>query len=323
MILLTDASLVATLPDDRRSTIKSINSLFAVPLNDSDSAKAALAQFSVKLAAQNRRRAASTSTNGHNGASDDSTSSDDEDDEDDEGGTTTDGGDTGTETEADARPPFPTMVPKRPFWAKLKRTLSAKSGVTQTSPQADAAVKGTSDSRTAQRDPVPKLSADEVQAATVRPATNDPELLRAGLELDRKVLGETLRTMRGMYFSYSIDVTRSLQAKDELRRASREGENSSGGLVEPNPTLPLWRRADKRFFWNAHLMQPFIEAGVRQLDHYFESRDSHTQLYSVTVAQVYPSYHARICRERTRQSSLAAIRYPHNGHDRSNSCPRS
>ena len=261
LILLTDASIVATLPDDRRSTISTINSLLAVPLSDGDSARAALAQFSIKLAAHSRRRAASTST-GDNGDTDE-TSSGSEDDDDDEAGTTTDGGDTGTETEADARPPFTKVGIKRPFWTKLKRTLSSKSNTAeQATPQTDAAVQETAKAEIPNTNPLPRSSMDEMKAAVNEPAPTDPDVLRAGLELDRKVLGETLRTIRGMYFSYSIDVTRSLQAKDELRRASREGGSSPGGLFEPNPTLPLWRRADKRFFWNAHLMQPFIEAGV-------------------------------------------------------------
>jgi phosphatidylinositol 4-phosphatase len=34
-------------------------------------------------------------------------------------------------------------------------------------------------------------------------------------------------------------------------------------LAEPFPTLPLWRRVDRQFWWNEWLMKPFIEAGVR------------------------------------------------------------
>jgi hypothetical protein len=33
-------------------------------------------------------------------------------------------------------------------------------------------------------------------------------------------------------------------------------------LFEPNPTLPLWRRVDKRFWWNEWLLKPFVDAGV-------------------------------------------------------------
>ena len=33
-------------------------------------------------------------------------------------------------------------------------------------------------------------------------------------------------------------------------------------LAEPLPTLPLWRRVDRQFWWNEHLSKPFIDAGV-------------------------------------------------------------
>lgn len=33
-------------------------------------------------------------------------------------------------------------------------------------------------------------------------------------------------------------------------------------LAEPYPTLPLWRRVDRQFWWNEWLSKPFIDAGV-------------------------------------------------------------
>ncbi|KAJ3500199.1 hypothetical protein NMY22_g19338 [Coprinellus aureogranulatus] len=33
-------------------------------------------------------------------------------------------------------------------------------------------------------------------------------------------------------------------------------------LAEPNPTLPLWRRVDRQFWWNEWMAKPFIDAGV-------------------------------------------------------------
>ncbi|KAF5373743.1 hypothetical protein D9758_000705 [Tetrapyrgos nigripes] len=33
-------------------------------------------------------------------------------------------------------------------------------------------------------------------------------------------------------------------------------------LAEPNPTLPLWRRVDKQFWWNEWLSKPLIDAGL-------------------------------------------------------------
>lgn len=90
----------------------------------------------------------------------------------------------------------------------------------------------------------------------------DAEGERAALALDEKVLVELMRTMRGMYFSYDTDITRSLQHKHELVSSASPNKDEGNGLVEPNPTLPLWRRVDRRFFWNASLVAPFIEAGV-------------------------------------------------------------
>jgi hypothetical protein len=34
-------------------------------------------------------------------------------------------------------------------------------------------------------------------------------------------------------------------------------------MVEPNPTLPLWRRVDRKFWWNEWMSKPFVDAGVR------------------------------------------------------------
>ena len=71
-----------------------------------------------------------------------------------------------------------------------------------------------------------------------------------------------------------VDITTSLQHKRaELARVNksfRVGETveasanivNSSYMSEPNPTLPLWRRATKHFWWNEALSQPFIDAGV-------------------------------------------------------------
>ncbi|KAJ1568827.1 hypothetical protein HK405_013365, partial [Cladochytrium tenue] len=48
------------------------------------------------------------------------------------------------------------------------------------------------------------------------------------------------------YFSYTLDITRSLQNQC---RAASSGVHA----------LPLWMRAEPRFYWNKHLQQPLIE----------------------------------------------------------------
>jgi len=77
------------------------------------------------------------------------------------------------------------------------------------------------------------------------------------------------------------DITRTLQhkqeqiAKAQKRNALLEELNASDSsaqpraisenvdvLAEPLPTLPLWRRVDRQFWWNEHLSKPFIDAGV-------------------------------------------------------------
>ena len=75
------------------------------------------------------------------------------------------------------------------------------------------------------------------------------------------------------------DITRSLQhkqdkiAKAQKRDALLEQLNASDSsakaseenvdvFAEPLPTLPLWRRVDRQFWWNEHLSKPFIDAGV-------------------------------------------------------------
>eukprot|EP01132_Coremiostelium_polycephalum_P006116 gene6116-7621_t len=53
------------------------------------------------------------------------------------------------------------------------------------------------------------------------------------------------------YFSYTFDVTQSEQ------RAAKILQDQSNNHSQ----LPLWKRADKRFFWNYYLQQVFIENG--------------------------------------------------------------
>lgn len=121
-------------------------------------------------------------------------------------------------------------------------------------------------------------------------------------ELENKVVRECIReyTKGGMYFAYNFgtlflredstlhwcslvcaDITRSLQHKQQQSLKSRKerdlltglGAASPGStpnlgvdtvdvLVEPYPTLPLWRRVDRQFWWNEWLSKPFVDAGV-------------------------------------------------------------
>ena len=51
----------------------------------------------------------------------------------------------------------------------------------------------------------------------------------------------TLLKSGPMYFSYSFDLTNSFQRQ-----------------AQSDPNLPLWKRADDRFFWNKFIQRDFI-----------------------------------------------------------------
>ena len=42
----------------------------------------------------------------------------------------------------------------------------------------------------------------------------------------------------------------------------KDGRSSPAPITESYPVLPLWRRVDKRFWWNEWMSKPFIDAGV-------------------------------------------------------------
>ncbi|TFY55822.1 hypothetical protein EVG20_g9178 [Dentipellis fragilis] len=103
-------------------------------------------------------------------------------------------------------------------------------------------------------------------------------------ELEEKILRECIREFakNEMYFAYNFDITRSLQHKqDQIAKSQKQNalladlnalqandtEHHSPGdkvdvLAEPSPTLPLWRRVDRQFWWNEWLSKPFIDAGL-------------------------------------------------------------
>ncbi|PWN26057.1 hypothetical protein BDZ90DRAFT_214896, partial [Jaminaea rosea] len=98
-------------------------------------------------------------------------------------------------------------------------------------------------------------------------------------ELEDKLVKEATRQFaRGeLYFSYDFDLTTPLQRKHEQLVKANGGKTapqptapSSNGsslppFEEPRPTLPLWRRVDRRFFHNEHMLRDFIAAGAHSL----------------------------------------------------------
>ncbi|KAL1944714.1 hypothetical protein VTO73DRAFT_3144 [Trametes versicolor] len=131
---------------------------------------------------------------------------------------------------------------------------------------------------------------EEVLEAIVSSAAPAPQTMEEKhSELEDKIVRECIRefTRGGMYFAYTFDMTRSLQHKHELidkaktQNALRETLNilddsqrlspvreTVDVLAEPSAALPLWRRVDRRFWWNEWLSKPFIDNGDAQLHPY-------------------------------------------------------
>ncbi|KIJ17485.1 inositol-polyphosphate 5-phosphatase [Paxillus involutus ATCC 200175] len=132
--------------------------------------------------------------------------------------------------------------------------------------------------QSAQGEPVPVI--DTILAATT-PAPESIEERHS--ELEDRVVRECIREyVKGcMYFAYHFDLTRSIQHKHERSLKSHAQENllaelealprshsvgppdsAVDPLVEPFPTLPLWRRVNRQFWWNEWPAKPFIDAGL-------------------------------------------------------------
>ncbi|KAK0210966.1 SacI homology domain-containing protein [Desarmillaria ectypa] len=117
---------------------------------------------------------------------------------------------------------------------------------------------------------------EEVLASIVAPEPISPEERHS--ELEGKIVRECVKefTKGGMFFAYNFDITRSMQHKrDLIAKTQRQGFlladlnvfsshklDNTGNVSEPNPTLPLWRRVDKKYWWNEWLAKPFIDAGL-------------------------------------------------------------
>ncbi|KAG9318553.1 hypothetical protein JVU11DRAFT_645 [Chiua virens] len=126
----------------------------------------------------------------------------------------------------------------------------------------------------------PEAVIDTIIASTAPPPDSVEE---RHTELEDRVVRECIReyTKGCMFFAYHFDITRSLQNKHDQLLRSRTEENllsklnalppdasaehadsKVDPLVEPSPTLPLWRRVNREFWWNEWLSKPFVEAGM-------------------------------------------------------------
>ncbi|WWC72701.1 uncharacterized protein I206_106665 [Kwoniella pini CBS 10737] len=134
---------------------------------------------------------------------------------------------------------------------------------------------------------MPKLRKKQLNdSKSSEPLPNDPPQRE---ELEAKIVRQIIREFsNGFFFSYDFDLTHSIQQKRKTlakRTAShtalhelipKDGSlfpssptttlprNSiyEDELVEPDIQVPLWRRTDRRFFWNENLMKDFIDLGL-------------------------------------------------------------
>ncbi|CAK5264927.1 unnamed protein product [Mycena citricolor] len=227
-------------------------------------------------------------------------------------------------------PVVKTLASRLSFWSRLtKRTATAP-------PTPDGATLPESGSL----DEVIDLHREEPAAAihklveAVAPAPSTAEERHS--ELEDKIVKEVVREFSkgGMYFAYTFDLTRSLQQKQELVARSQKknalladldaldsagpADSSSDGtvdaLVEPHPTLPLWRRVDRQFWWNEWMSKPFVDAGVHPfvlpvMQGYFQSSTFNVPSES---EEVTPADYTIISR---RSRDRAGLRYQRRGID--------
>lgn len=85
--------------------------------------------------------------------------------------------------------------------------------------------------------PPAKVPLEEEAKETTPVSTLLPKLLRTMQFL--------FGTSRSFYFSYDVDITRSLMKKSDF----------------PETDMPLYSQVDTIFFWNRNLLQPFMSAG--------------------------------------------------------------
>ncbi|GAA5970206.1 hypothetical protein JCM11641_000310 [Rhodosporidiobolus odoratus] len=252
LLVIADSTLAATLPDPQASKIKAVDSLLAIPLGSLAAAQAVIDKHAAKQSS--RRRSACLGTEE---ARDTPTATSDEE------------GSSSEEEEADAAPipvPTATSTPKRPFWQRTftprfgKQPAPPPAAVNETAQAVRPSTPSTSSSITASPDSntaappnavdAPSLPDVAAAATTDEAAVDDAEVRASQQALDQKLVAECLRMLRGLLFSYDTDITRSLQAKHEQRAESSINH------------LPLWRLADKRFFFNRHLVEPLVQAGL-------------------------------------------------------------
>ncbi|CAG8693425.1 14293_t:CDS:2, partial [Acaulospora colombiana] len=125
----------------------------------------------------------------------------------------------------------------------------------------------------------PERAIDDIITAAAAPEPHSAE--QKNLVLEDKIMKEIIRQFikGGMYFSYTfVDLSNSLQRKQQQVERLKKRESILSDLdalgdwsnleicedaqpfKEPLVNLPLWRRIDRRFWWNEHMSQSLVEA---------------------------------------------------------------
>lgn len=244
---------------DPSHKIHKVSEVATVPL-DPTLARPALAKLATKLAARRKQTSAAASDSDSAASADEDDSSDNDDDSETDLGTPLTGA-FDFDNEPDATLPAPpARSPARPFWqrrfaprtglktkpAEPRMDESDAEGSRPTSPPLETATTALELSSTAHKPAAPQPAPTAVETA----ATNK-QFHASRRALDKKIVQELERELLGMYWSPTCDISRSLQHKHEQQPASPGA--GSGGLSEPLARLPMWRRVDRRFWWNEHL----------------------------------------------------------------------
>ncbi|KIM48704.1 hypothetical protein M413DRAFT_21047 [Hebeloma cylindrosporum] len=196
-----------------------------------------------------------------------------------------------SEASAPTSPVFKTLASRLSFWSRLsKRTPASPISMESEFPVVPEPMslneeEDVLENMMSEGKEEPAQVIESILASTAPPPATSEE---RHSELETKVVRECIReyTKGDMYFAYNFDLTRSLQHKQEQVLKSQKQHDLLAGLgalpspdnkatvplspieskwspsIEPNQTLPLWRRVDKQFWWNEWMSKPFIDAGL-------------------------------------------------------------
>ncbi|KAF7323093.1 hypothetical protein HMN09_00089400 [Mycena chlorophos] len=169
-----------------------------------------------------------------------------------------------------------TLVSRLSFWSRLSKRTSV-AAVPET-PLEEEGVKPSEslDEMINKQEPA-EVIGNLIETMAPPPTTTEEQ----HSELEDKIVRECIReyTKGGMYFAYTFDITRSLQHKQEQVAKSQKqhalladlnilpssepaDSEKTDPMVEPQATLPLWRRVDRQFWWNEWMSKAFVDAGL-------------------------------------------------------------